>query len=444
MSVGGGFIPQGQTTGAGDGVDGAAVGSRPGSGGRRSALTICGGGNAGHALAVVASQNFDGDIDWLVGSEEKADLLRRGVSTGGLRSTGALEARADRLRTISAEPAEVIPNADMVLIVVPAFVHAAVLGRIRPHVSDATVIGCFPTRGGFEFQAMQLTPRDEGVRRGIFGLQTLPWSTRVVTPGEVVNIGAVKAQVVLAALPAGEGAGIAARLTTILRTEIVATDDFLSLTIGNPGQFIHPGLMYGHFHSWQGEEFDEDGIPMFYAQATDEMGDVVAGLSSDAVAVARELEAQSGGALDLQKVTPVLDWLRVTYAHVTEDLSSVGTCFRTGPIQARKAPVTEVASGNYVPDFGYRYLTEDVPFGLVATRALAEIAGVETPTIDAVVGWAQSAMQKTYLVNGKLEGPDTGDLPIPQNHGISSVSELAEWYGVEASEAPRSRASSKP
>jgi hypothetical protein len=44
--------------------------------GGRPAVTICGGGNGGHALAVVASQHFDGDIDWLVGSEAKAELLR--------------------------------------------------------------------------------------------------------------------------------------------------------------------------------------------------------------------------------------------------------------------------------------------------------------------------------------------------------------------------------
>jgi NAD/NADP octopine/nopaline dehydrogenase, alpha-helical domain len=395
-------------------------------------LTICGGGNAGHALAVVASQNFDGDIDWLVGSEEKAELLRRGVSARGLRSTGAITASAGRLRTISADPAEVIPDADMVLIVVPAFVHAAVLDRVGPHVSDETPIGCLPTRGGYEFQATQLTPKAGGRRRGIFGLQTLPWSTRVVTPGEVVNIGAVKAEVVLAALPADDGAEIAARLSSILGIRVVATEDFLSLTLGNPGQFIHPGLMHGHYRFWSGEEFEEDRIPMFYAEATDEMGEVVERLSRDAIAVAREIEGQSGNTLSL-KVTSVHEWQKSTYAHVTDDLSSVATCFRTGPIQARKAPVTEVRPGRYVPDFNYRYLTEDVPFGLVATRAIAELADVATPTIDEVISWAQSAMQKSYLVNGKLAGPDASDLPIPQNHGVSSLPDLLDWYSGDDS-----------
>jgi NAD/NADP octopine/nopaline dehydrogenase, alpha-helical domain len=365
------------------------------------------------------------------------------VSGDGLHSTGVITADAHRLRIISADPAEVIPNADMVMIVVPAYVHALVLRRIKPYVSDATTIGCLPTRGCFEFEAAQLVPRD-GARRRIFGLQTLPWSTRVVTPGKIVNIGAAKAEVVLAALPASDGRGIAARLSEILGTHVVATDGFLNLTLGNPGQFIHPGLMYGHFSSWRGGEFDQDGIPMFYADATDEMGKLVEGLSDDAITVARAIEAGSGNVLNLSEVVPVHEWLLSSYAHVTGDLSTVATCFRTGPIQARKAPTIEVRPGRFVPNFGYRYLTEDVPFGLVMTRALADIVGVKTPTIDEVVRWAQSAMQKDYLVGGKLEGADARDLPMPQHHGVSALGDLVEWYREAASDASRLRAHSRP
>jgi predicted dinucleotide-binding enzyme len=391
-------------------------------------LTICGSGNAGHALAVVASQNFDGDIDWLVGSEEKADLLRRRTSVKSLHSTGAVTASAHRLRTISADPAQVIPNADIVMIVVPAFGHAAVLRRIRPYVSDTTTIGCLPTRGGFEFEAAKLVPGSRGMRRPIFGLQTLPWSTRVVTPGEVVNIGAVKAEVVLAALPVSKTAAMAARLSEILGTLIVPSEGFLNLTLGNPGQFIHTGLMYGHFRSWGGEEYEEDGIPMLYAQATDEMGTIVERLSDEAISVARSLEVQSGGALNLQSVLAVHEWLQASYSHVTGDTSTVASCFRTGPIQARKAPMVEIREGKFVPNFGYRYLSEDIPFGLVITRALGEIANVETPMIDEVVSWAQSVMQTLYLVDGRLEGPDAMNLPVPQRHGISTLRDLIEWY----------------
>jgi opine dehydrogenase len=298
-----------------------------------------------------------------------------------------------------------------------------------------------PTRGGFEFEASRLISDDGfGGRPTLFGLQTLPWSTRVVNLGETVNFGAVKAKVVMAALPADDGPELAGQLSKLLGTTLVSTDGFVNLTLGNPGQYIHPGLMYGHFHAWNGEEYTEDTIPMFYAQATDAMGQVVEKLSSDAIAVAQRIEEESRGALDLSDVVPVHDWLESSYSHVTGDVTTVATCLRTGPIQARKAPVTEVSPGRFVPDFGYRYLREDIPYGLVVTRAFGEIADVPTPMIDEVISWAQSKMKKVYLVDGRLKGPDARDLPIPQNHTILTLAELLRWYeGYAASGSRKSQ-----
>jgi hypothetical protein len=305
-------------------------------------------------------------------------------------------------------------------------------------VSDNTSIGCLPTRGGFEFEASGLI-RGGGTarRRRLFGLQTLPWSTRVVKPGELVHFGAAKAEVLLSALPSGDAGELAGQLSRILGTRVAAIDAFLNLTLGNPGQFIHPGLMYGAFRSWQGEEYDADGIPLVYAEASDETGRLIEEMSREAISVARAIETQSGGALDLRGVAPVHDWLRSAYSHVTADPTTVATCFRTGPIQARKAPMIEVGSGRFVPNFDYRYLTEDVPFGLVITRAIAGIVSVATPAIDQVIDWAQSNMRKAYLIEGELVGSDVRDLPIPQNYGVSTLPDLVRWYGDAATESPQ-------
>ena len=406
--------------------------------GRQPVVAICGSGNAGHALAVALSQNFEGVVSWLIGSEEKADLLRRRTSAPGLQSTGVIKGRADRLRTISSDPAEVIPDADIVMVAVPAFAHAAVLNRIKPYVGATTTVGCLPTRGGFEFEASRLISDDGfGGRPTLFGLQTLPWSTRVVSLGETVNFGAVKAKVVMAVLPAADGRELAGQLSKLLGTTVVSTDGFVNLTLGNPGQYIHPGLMYGHFRSWNGEEYTEDTIPMFYAEATDEMGQIVEQLSFDAKAVAQRIEEESQGAFDLSDVVPVHEWLQTSYSRVTGDVTTVATCLRTGPIQARKAPAREVSPGRFVPEFGYRYLREDIPFGLVVTRAFAQIANVPTPMIDEVITWAQSKLQKVYLVDGRLEGPDARDLPIPQNYRISTLPDLFRWYEDSNAEGSR-------
>jgi hypothetical protein len=397
---------------------------------RKSVLAICGGGNAAHALAVVASQNFEGDIVWLLFSDEKAETLRRGVfSAGGLRSTGVITGLADKVRTISSNAQEIIPGADLVFLVVPAFAHVPWLEKIAPHLKTTAVIGALPARSGFEFDVLCMIP---GVRPGrgrqIFGLQTLPWSTRVQQPGKLANIGALKAKVFVATLPGSHAASLAPVLSALLGTEIIASPNFLNLTLGNPGQIIHPGIMYGWFSKWSGKRYREDEIPRFFADLTDCTGKVVQSLSDDVVAVAQKIGAASHGKLDMSTTLPIHEWLRMSYPTQTADFSSVTSCLRTGPIQARKAPMTEVALGEFVPDFKYRYVSEDMPYGLAIAKSIGEMAGVTTPTLDAVIEWSQNKLGKGYLVNGKLAGEDVHELRIPQNYGLKNLSELLAFY----------------
>jgi len=94
----------------------------------------------------------------------------------------------------------------------------------------------------------------------------------------------------------------------------------------------------------------------------------------------------------------------------------------------------EETPGSFVPNFQYRYLTEDVPYGLIVTRAFADIVGVRTPTIDEVISWAQGVLNKVYLTGDRLEGPDMSDLPDPQNHGIYSLDALIRRYEPAATD----------
>jgi hypothetical protein len=387
------------------------------------AIAICGGGNGGHALAVTASKHFEGDVRWLVGSPEKAHILERKVfSQSGLQGTGAVCGRAHRVTAISSEANEIIPGADLVLIVVPAFEHARVLRRIAPYLEPDALVGALPARGGFEFEAAHLRSG-----RAIFGLQTLPWSTRVKQPGELVHFTAVKRTVLMAAMPANRAPEIAGLLTSVLGTNIAQTGNFLNMTLGNPGQIIHPGVMYGLFGKWSGETYPSGRVPYFYRDTTDESGAVIDELSADVLAVAAKIAEDSAGALDLRGVLSILDWWRLSYPVQTGDSSSIASCFRTGPSSAL-APMLEVEPGKYTPNFGYRYLTEDVPYGLVITKAIAQLARIGTPAIDTVLKWAQRKLRASYIVRGEFNASAAAGLPIPQNYGIASVQKLVEFY----------------
>ncbi|MBN1135943.1 MAG: NAD/NADP octopine/nopaline dehydrogenase family protein, partial [Anaerolineae bacterium] len=101
------------------------------------------------------------------------------------------------------------------------------------------------------------------------------------------------------------------------------------------------------------------------------------------------------------------------------DPSSLRSAFTTNSAYAGlKAPVREAAPGQFIPDFASRYLAEDVPFGLAASRAIGRLAGVETPVMDQVIAWAGERLGYDYL------GRDAGEARIPQKHGFSTLEQL--------------------
>jgi len=99
-----------------------------------------------------------------------------------------------------------------------------------------------------------------------------------------------------------------------------------------------------------------------------------------------------------------------------------------------KCPLVPANGGNgnenegFVPDFSNRYFTEDIPLGLCVYKGLADIANVETPTIDKIITFCQLHMGKEYILNGKLEGKDVNTTSSPQRFGIKSISDLQKLY----------------
>ena len=87
-------------------------------------------------------------------------------------------------------------------------------------------------------------------------------------------------------------------------------------------------------------------------------------------------------------------------------------------------PMRQLPDNSYLPDFNHRFLTEDVPFGLVVIRGISEIVGVPTPNIDLVLSWCQEKLQKEYLVDSKLIGKDLGTTRCPQRYGFKTIEEV--------------------
>jgi opine dehydrogenase len=72
-----------------------------------------------------------------------------------------------------------------------------------------------------------------------------------------------------------------------------------------------------------------------------------------------------------------------------------------------------------------RWLTEDVPYGLVPWAALGTAAGVETPVIDALITLTSSVASIDFRVSGR--SLDTLDLQGRDNVQLASLLQFGVW-----------------
>jgi hypothetical protein len=141
-------------------------------------ITICGGGNGAQTLLPIAARNLGCAVDLYAPLGDEAQRLRVGVEAhGGLEVYGAVQAQA-RPRRVSADPAEVIPGSEVVVLVLPAFAHEATLRQIARYLERGAWVGAIPARGGFDYSAVPVLHGAGREDVALFGLQTLPWACR--------------------------------------------------------------------------------------------------------------------------------------------------------------------------------------------------------------------------------------------------------------------------
>jgi hypothetical protein len=93
-------------------------------------ITICGGGNAAHTAAGLTSAHPEVQVNVFLPFVREAQLWKEGVSKNG----GITVRFPDRVVTgkpdrVSADPAEVLPGSELVLLALPAFAHESYIGK---------------------------------------------------------------------------------------------------------------------------------------------------------------------------------------------------------------------------------------------------------------------------------------------------------------------------
>lgn len=392
-------------------------------------LTICGGGNAAHVLIALAGQ-AGWEVDVFAPLNDEAERLRAGMAgPGGMIAHRGDERLAGRARQVSADPAQVIPGSTLVLLALPAFAHGPTLQTIAGFLEPEAVVGVLPARGGFDYQALSLFA-GRGMSPRLFGLQTLPWACRIKRYGQEVEILGTKAATALAAWPGGEAAQRVDILSPLLAVTLTPVSSFLTLTLANTGQLIHPGIMYGLGRGQEPATFSGADIPLFYQGVDDATAAILQQLSDEVQAITGAV-AQHWPQFNPAEVPSLYTWTRQAYPDDITDSSTLRRAFNTNRAYAGlRLPTRPVGPDTFRIDYQTRYLAEDVPYGLVVVRGIAELVGVQTPMIDEVITWAQAHLGRQYLVKGRLAGSDLKQTRAPQVFGIQSIQTMITFSQV--------------
>lgn len=397
-------------------------------------IVIAGGGNATHVLLGLLGSNPKYTVRlWDVVAKEVETFKTQLAANDNmmtLNNTGGAtpEVTQGKVDKVSTDPADVLPGADLLLIAVPAFAHEVYLKGSVPFASPKMAVGCMVAEGGFDWQLRDMY-KDLFHSMVTFAMETLPWACRLQEYGKSAEIKGTKDKVSVAITPDHAVEGVLGFLNAAIsvhsRPQFLSSGNYMAPTLMNINGYFHPCIVYGEFLNWDGKTAYAEKPPFYEGVKQEAAGDLILQMSDEYMAIKAAVN-KAHPEVDLHTVIPMRDFFFNAYKNDIADGSTFARALNTNKgYKGLTHSMVPAPDGNGLfPDWNSRYLTEDIPFGLVPIKGIALTVGVPTPAIDRTIEWCQAKMGKEYLVNGQLSGKDIGESRCPQRYGFNSINEM--------------------
>lgn len=376
-------------------------------------ICIIGGGNEGHYLSALIGSREEYNVSILTSTPELfGDCIESIDANNGEITVG-------RLTKASSNPADVIPNADMILFAVPSNIYKKYLDNIFSFVSDGTVLGFIPGTGGVEFLAEKFIIDKHCP---VFGTQRVPSGTKLICKGKSVNSLGSRKDLRIASFPSSFNAEICDLMSFLLRIDCVDLPNYLSVTLTPSNPILHTSRLYGLFHDYvQGQEYPEQ--LSFYKKWDDFSSEMLIGCDDELQEACKKMSRY-----DLSGILSLKEHYEISTMNGNTDVEKMTNKIRQLVYLKDGVPMIRQENGSFVPNFESRYFTEDFPFGLCIVKDFCRICGVDTPHIDRVLGWYDKLFHKNYYHSGKFFGSGLKELPLPQNWDIKNIDDLYKYY----------------
>jgi len=364
---------------------------------QKKGLQICvaGGGNGGYATAgELTLRGFDIRLYEVPEFKETIEPIK---AEGGITvesvETSKLPSGKAVPKVVTTNAKEAVEGADLILLVVPSFAHENFAKEMAKFLQPGQVVVISPANpGGAAFFEKALLLN--GARSGIIvgEMACLIYGCRKGLKGSV-EIRSIKKGMQAAALPASNNKMVLDLLHEIY-PDILPAKNILITGLCNINTVSHPTISLMNL----GRIEDTKGDFLFYFQgSTPSVGKLIEAMDEERISVGKAF------GVDLP---PTWKLVRDWYAPYGATGKSIHETHHSNP------PYRKAKAPRSVQD---RYITEDIPYGLIPLAQMGDLAGVETSNIDALIKIGCTVTGQDFVAKARgLKEIGWGDLSVEQ------------------------------
>lgn len=342
-------------------------------------IAVLGAGHGGHATA--ADLSLAGNEINLFEIEQFAQNLAPIQKQGTIEIFGAARDGLAKISKVTTDIEDAIKDVDLTMIVTPALAHKTFFEILIPYLEDEQIVMMHPGNwGALEFRKML---KDKGIKKDITLVEStsLIYACRRIGPAKVW-VRRIKEWMPIAAYPASR----TERVLTLVKglyPQVVHAANVLETSINEPNFTGHPqAMLLNAARIERGEDFP------FFETAQRNPPSCISNIRKTVIAE----RAKIAEALGIRG-----DWVTSNFyisdkierappkeaaAHFGRDASY--------PLHPNQAPQS----------LNHRYISEDVPYGLVPIEALSSLVNVPSPTITSLITLISVMTQRDYRCEG--------------------------------------------
>lgn len=358
-------------------------------------ITIVGFGNVGKSLIHKISRNFEVNVLTFSKEKKNKEIITRFKDKEYKNS----------VKKITSD-LSILSITDILLITVPNFLREDIIKNLKKNLKKETLILFIPGIGPSQFIANKYL-----FDYKVACLERVPFIVRA--QNEVVDITDDRKIIKYATLKKEENYD---ELIIKMFEKPVEKVSYFNVTLTSSNAILHTSRMYSIFNDKEGKIFENE--ISFYHGWDDETSIIFQKCDDEIMRICAKLEELKIITNKIQSLMEYYD--SKTPKELTCKIQSINS------LKDIKLEMNKLENNRYILKKNIRFLTEDIPYGLMMFKGISEIIEIKTPMIDEIIKWAELLLEKKYTLEKKiLIEESTG---APQYYGINSEEDLKNVF----------------